>query len=302
MAYVRDRCCRRPPRRPCRPIRDRAAGGPRRRGRRRCAATGQPAEVLDRAVARLAAVDRALQGVAGVLALAGHADLDAAISARLDGLDATVARLEAGIETLTTASPSTTSPSTVWRSSTPRWSRHATSCGPFATTGSAPREPSPTSPAATPRPSALAGFTAVQVALSALDRLEVRGRDSAGLHLLVWDHGLDLESDVVARLLAGRDDDALFASGGGPGGRREPGLRLQGRGRDRRAGRQHRGAARRHARRRAAPPRARVAVGPRDGARPHPLGERRHHLRAQRPPGQPRGGGRIGRARTWRRC
>ena len=50
-----------------------------------------------------AVVDRALQGVAGVLALAGHADLDAAISARLDGLDATVARLEAGIETPTTS-------------------------------------------------------------------------------------------------------------------------------------------------------------------------------------------------------
>ena len=44
------------------------------------AASGQPADVLDRAVARLAGVDRALQGVAGVLALAGHADLDAALS------------------------------------------------------------------------------------------------------------------------------------------------------------------------------------------------------------------------------
>ena len=33
----------------------------------------------------------------------------------------------------------------------------------------------------------------IQQALSAIDRLEVRGRDSAGLHVLVRDHGLDLD-------------------------------------------------------------------------------------------------------------
>ena len=38
---------------------------------------------------------------------------------------------------------------------------------------------------------AMAGYLAVQQALSAIDRLEVRGRDSAGLHLFVWNHGLD---------------------------------------------------------------------------------------------------------------
>ena len=36
---------------------------------------------------------------------------------------------------------------------------------------------------------ALGGYLSVQLALSALDRLEVRGRDSAGLHLLVDGHG-----------------------------------------------------------------------------------------------------------------
>ncbi len=173
------------------------------------AASGQPAEVLDRAVARLALVDQALQGVAGVLALAGHADLDAAISARLDGLDATVARLEAGIETVDDDEPVdgveelnaalVAARDVLWAL------RHDRLRTARAVADLAGRDAPP---------SALAGFTAVQVALSALDRLEVRGRDSAGLHLLVWDHGLDLESDVVARLLAGRDDDALFASGG----------------------------------------------------------------------------------------
>ena len=39
---------------------------------------------------------------------------------------------------------------------------------------------------------ALDGWWAIQVALASLDRLEVRGRDSAGLHVLVAGHGLDL--------------------------------------------------------------------------------------------------------------
>jgi glucosamine--fructose-6-phosphate aminotransferase (isomerizing) len=59
---------------------------------------------------------------------------------------------------------------------------------------------------------ALAVFTSVQQALSALDRLEVRGRDSAGLHLLVRGHGLHLDAPDVAAVLADRGSDALFGS------------------------------------------------------------------------------------------
>jgi glucosamine--fructose-6-phosphate aminotransferase (isomerizing) len=54
--------------------------------------------------------------------------------------------------------------------------------------------------------------TSIQQALSALDRLEVRGRDSAGLTLLVRDHGLDLDDPAVARLVAARAGDHLFRS------------------------------------------------------------------------------------------
>ena len=50
---------------------------------------------------------------------------------------------------------------------------------------------SPTSPAGTPAPAALAGYLPIQQALSAIDRMEVRGRDSAGIHVFVWDHDLD---------------------------------------------------------------------------------------------------------------
>ncbi|HET6949806.1 MAG TPA: SIS domain-containing protein [Acidimicrobiales bacterium] len=57
------------------------------------------------------------------------------------------------------------------------------------------------------------GYSSIQQALSAIDRLEVRGRDSAGLHVLVRGHGLDLEGPAVRRLLQGRAADPLFRSG-----------------------------------------------------------------------------------------
>jgi glucosamine--fructose-6-phosphate aminotransferase (isomerizing) len=56
-------------------------------------------------------------------------------------------------------------------------------------------------------------YTAIQQALSAIDRLEVRGRDSAGLHVLVRGHGLDLDGAAVTRMLAQRAGDPLFLSG-----------------------------------------------------------------------------------------
>jgi len=58
---------------------------------------------------------------------------------------------------------------------------------------------------------ALAAYWAIEVALSALDRLEVRGRDSAGLHVLVAGHGLDLGGHESGALLAARADE-LFSS------------------------------------------------------------------------------------------
>jgi glucosamine--fructose-6-phosphate aminotransferase (isomerizing) len=61
-------------------------------------------------------------------------------------------------------------------------------------------------------PAARAAFLSVHQALSAIDRLEVRGRDSAGLHLLVRDHGLDLTSPAIEAALAERSADPLFSS------------------------------------------------------------------------------------------
>ncbi|HEU4867727.1 MAG TPA: SIS domain-containing protein [Actinomycetota bacterium] len=63
-----------------------------------------------------------------------------------------------------------------------------------------------------PSCSAIESYGSIQTALAAIDRLEVRGRDSAGVHVLVWDHGLDLDEPSVAKLIA-RRDDPLFTSG-----------------------------------------------------------------------------------------
>jgi glucosamine--fructose-6-phosphate aminotransferase (isomerizing) len=64
-----------------------------------------------------------------------------------------------------------------------------------------------------PGTAAIAAHLSIQQALSALDRLEVRGRDSAGVHLLVRGHGLDLSAPDVAALVRDRADDHLFTSG-----------------------------------------------------------------------------------------
>ena len=52
-------------------------------------------------------------------------------------------------------------------------------------------------------------FAAIQSALSALDRLEVRGRDSAGVQILVSNHGLDLHDEEFVR----RSGDELYRNG-----------------------------------------------------------------------------------------
>ena len=97
----------------------------------------------------------------------------------------------------------------------------------------------------------------------------------------------------------GRASDPLFRSGTVRVGRRLPVVRLQGGRRDRRAGRQHPGAARR--------PRGptsccawpfRRRPRGRRRARAHPLGLGGHHQPAQRPPGRQRRGGRRRRSRS----
>ena len=79
------------------------------------------------------------------------------------------------------------------------------------------------------------GALSIQQALSALDRLEVRGRDSAGLHVLVRGHGLDLADPPWPGSSPPARADPLFTLPGRADARRRPQLRLQGGRRDRRA-------------------------------------------------------------------
>ena len=133
-----------------------------------------------------------------------------------------------------------------------------------------------------PSDAGLAVLFSVHQAFSALDRLEVRGRDSAGIEVQLTGHGLDPSDPVVAQALAIALGPVVHHPLG-PTGRRRAGGRLQGGGRDRRAGRQHGVVAGRPV---VGPPaRAGAVVTRRRGcrARPHPVGVDRHHLRAQRP-------------------
>ncbi len=66
--------------------------------------------------------------------------------------------------------------------------------------------------AVAPSLAAVEGYLSIQQALSALDRLEVRGRDSAGLSVLVRDHGLDLDAPAIAAAIHARAADPLFTS------------------------------------------------------------------------------------------
>ena len=164
---------------------------------------------LGDAASAVESVDRALRGVPGVRALLADARLPASLVARLDRLDAEVVAMErwldsgepevrggpAGIEAFNAA---------LVRLKDAAWAvRHDR-----LRTAEAVRD------LAGPEagPSALEGYTSIQTALSAIDRLEVRGRDSAGIHVLVEGHGLDLADPAMAALLDGRADDRLFTS------------------------------------------------------------------------------------------
>ncbi len=57
------------------------------------------------------------------------------------------------------------------------------------------------------------GLAAIETVLSALDRLEVRGRDSSGIHLFVDGAGLTEAGREISELVAQRASDPVFSSG-----------------------------------------------------------------------------------------
>ncbi len=154
--------------------------------------------------AHLVELDAALAGVPGLLAVAADRTLPAVLTARLDQLDGFVADLEADLDDFDADQLESASAALIalrdvlWAVRRDRLASYA------SVLELAGREPSD---------SALAGYLLVQQAFNAIDRLEVRGRDSAGVHVFVWGHGLAADDPAVRSLLAARGADALFQSG-----------------------------------------------------------------------------------------
>ncbi|MBA3289562.1 MAG: glucosamine-6-phosphate synthase, partial [Acidimicrobiia bacterium] len=147
-------------------------------------------------------VDDLLKGLPGLIALAGHHELAASITARLDQLDAYAAEVEAGLATgdrdteeLERASAASIALADVLWSL--RRDRLRTALAVTDLTG---RQAGV---------AALGGYLAIQQSFSAIDRMEVRGRDSAGLTVFVWGHDLDPADPA----LADRSRDPLFQTG-----------------------------------------------------------------------------------------
>ncbi len=163
------------------------------------------ATVLSDGAAKLAAVDVLLQGEAGLLAFATIPGLVDSVKERLAPVSAAVAAVEAyldsdadeldNLEAVNAAM--VLAKDALWAIER---DRIRTALAVIDLAGE------------NPSGSALAGFLSVQQALSNLDRLEVRGRDSAGIHLLVRGHNLDLDSVAVRTVLAERTADGLFQS------------------------------------------------------------------------------------------
>ncbi|MEM7340999.1 MAG: SIS domain-containing protein [Actinomycetota bacterium] len=151
----------------------------------------------------LAGVDRDLRGVPGLQALIADRDLVTGVSAAVTAANEAIADAEALLEAEGDRLPALEEVNAaIVRLKDATWSlerdrlraaREVTDLGGTEL-----------------GPAAVAAYFSIQQALSNLDRLEVRGRDSAGLHVLVRNHGLDLDAPQVAALVAARSGDPLF--------------------------------------------------------------------------------------------
>jgi glucosamine--fructose-6-phosphate aminotransferase (isomerizing) len=152
-------------------------------------------------------VDRALRGTPGVRALLSDLDVAEGIDGRVAAIEDTCRGFEAaaddgglglvgaGLEAFNAAAIRLKDATWAIRRDRLRTAREVGAlAGPGAGT------------------STIEACTAVQIALSSIDRLEVRGRDSAGLHLLVEGHDLDLDDPTIRAELAARAADPLFQS------------------------------------------------------------------------------------------
>ncbi|QXC60345.1 SIS domain-containing protein [Aquihabitans sp. G128] len=164
------------------------------------------APVVDAVAERAEQVDRLLRGTAGVLGLLADRSLPGALEAQFVEVAAALADREAALDAEPTdpAGLEATNAAVI-RLKDALWAvqrdRLRTARAVADLAGAAPSR------------AAIEAFASVQAALSAIDRLEVRGRDSAGLTLLVRGHGLDLDDPAIHALCAARLGDPLFTAG-----------------------------------------------------------------------------------------
>ena len=167
--------------------------------------TGDLAGGIGAAAANLTQADRLLQGTAGLQALLAEKPLRATIRATLSEIDRLIGQLEADLDrsgsdwvTEAVNAALIQMKDSVWAIGNDR----------LNTADAVAELAGPNAGVAT-----LSAFSSVQIALSALDRLEVRGRDSAGLHVMVSGHALDPADPAVAAALAERAGDPQFRTG-----------------------------------------------------------------------------------------
>jgi glutamine---fructose-6-phosphate transaminase (isomerizing) len=153
----------------------------------------------------LMSADQLLRGDAGMQTLAGNVSLIHEILARLDVLDATANVEEARIDAL--HADTVTLDSEALRLSRVRdasWAirrdrlRTAEEVHAFAGDNATV--------------SSLAGYLSIQQSLSAIDRMEVRGRDSAGISVIVSSPVFKELSSEMTEAIAHRTSDPLFAN------------------------------------------------------------------------------------------
>lgn len=165
------------------------------------------AATIDAAAAKIEEIDTALKGPQGIYCLISHPELATRVPSDLASVEAWLQDIEAELDSdevqLDTVELEHTNAAlvrlkdAVWAVTRDRLTT-AERVGELA--------------GAEPSRAAIETFSSVQIALSAINRLEVRGRDSAGLHLLVSGHGLDLDQPDVRELIEARDENPLYVS------------------------------------------------------------------------------------------
>ena len=160
---------------------------------------------LDAAAGRLEQIDRLLRGPAGSRCLIADHELADLIGRELRALDSRIEALEADLDAGTRSWSSAHVEAVnrgLVRLRDASWAVHRDRLRAAQAVGELAGD-HPTS-------AAIEAYSAIQTALSGLDRLEVRGRDSAGLHVLVEGHELALTDEQIEAVIEERASDPLF--------------------------------------------------------------------------------------------